>query len=339
MIVTVQSRQQVAEVQRELTARGLWIASVEDAPGGESHLVIAPFSAVVDPDELRRIPGVSAVAVPQAAWPLVRAMGPSLNVGGVVLSSQRPMVFAGPCSVESQDHIDSVAARLAGMGVAFLRGGAFKPRTSPYSFQGHGARALDWLRQAADRHGLRVVTEVMSEADAEAVAEHADVMQIGSRNMQNFALLRAVGKTGRPVLLKRGMAARIDEWLLAGEYLLSAGCQGVAFCERGVRGFDDSTRNLLDLGAVALLSHGERLAVVVDPSHATGRRDLIAPLVRAAVGAGAAGVMVEVHDAPGQALSDGAQALSTAELESLMKELRLGREPLPPVDREATVHA
>jgi 3-deoxy-7-phosphoheptulonate synthase len=201
-----------------------------------------------------------------------------------------------------------------------LRGGAFKPRTSPYSFAGHGEVALDWMRLAADAHGLGVVTEVMSEHDVEAVAGVADLMQLGSRNMQNFALLRAVGRANKPVLLKRGMAATIDDWLLAGEHLLSSGAAGVIFCERGIHGFDPSTRNLLDLGAVAVLACSLGLPVVVDPSHAAGRRDLVPPLSRAALAAGAHGLLVEMHPHAERARSDGPQALDAAALQRLAQE-------------------
>ena len=218
--------------------------------------------------------------------------------------------------------IDAIAARLAPLGVTFLRGGAFKPRSSPYNFQGHGDPALSWMRDAATKYGLRVVTEVLSEHDVTAVAELADLIQIGSRNMQNFALLKRVGHVGKPVLLKRAMSATIDEWLLAAEYLLHHGSSGVVLCERGIRGFDPSTRNLVDLTAVALLANVHRLPVIVDPSHGTGRRDLILPLARAALAAGAAGVMIETHDDPGRALSDGPQALRAEELQYVLQKLQ-----------------
>jgi 3-deoxy-7-phosphoheptulonate synthase len=230
--------------------------------------------------------------------------------------------LCGPCSVESEAHAREAARRLSELGVLFLRGGAFKPRTSPYAFQGHGEVALGWLRRAADEAKLGLVTEVMAERDVAVVAEHADLVQVGSRNMHDAALLKAVGRAGRPVLLKRGMAATVEEWLCAGEYLLASGAPAVLFCERGLRSFDPATRNLLDLGAVALLAHVHRLPVVVDPSHAAGRRDLVRPLGLAALAAGAAGLVIETHDRPGEALSDGPQALSTAGLAELISAAR-----------------
>jgi 3-deoxy-7-phosphoheptulonate synthase len=283
------------------------------------HYVVAAHSTVVEPAALQGIEGVAAVSIPVSAHPRVDAQGPVVTVSGYRIGGGQQTFMCGPCSVESSSQIADMAGRLSALGVAFLRGGAFKPRTSPYAFQGHGRDALRWLRRAADAYGLRVVTEAMSEGEATIVADHADLVQIGSRNMQNYSLLKAVGRTGRPVLLKRSMSGTIEEWLLSAEYLLVHGSGGVVFCERGIRGYDGGTRNLLDLGAVALLSEVHHLPVVVDPSHASGRRDLIAPLARAAIGAGAVGLMIETHDDPGAALSDGPQALHTDDLAKLLK--------------------
>jgi 3-deoxy-7-phosphoheptulonate synthase len=325
MLVSLRDDADPQAVRRELMARGLWIAAVlrgQGEGGRELHYRIAPHSAPFDPDELLRIAGVRSVAVASSEHPRMDAQGPRVEVAGVPIGGPERTLMCGPCSVESPEQIDAIAGRLAPLGVQFLRGGAFKPRTSPYSFQGHGNEALGWMRSAADRHGLRVVTEVLSEQDVGLVAEHADLLQIGSRNMQNFALLKRVGKTGRPVLLKRSMSATVEEWLLAGEHLLNHGAAAVVLCERGIRGFDDTTRNLLDLGAVALLANVHRMPVIVDPSHATGRRDLILPLARAAIAAGAAGVMIETHDDPGGALSDGPQALRGEELQAVVADLK-----------------
>ncbi len=327
MIVSLKQGADPSAVLGELARRGLWVSRVEHAVGsGALHYVIAPHSAAASADELCSIDGISAVTTARSAHPLVDRQGPSVAVGDRRIEAaprqgRAPVWMCGPCSVESEAHACEVAAGVAALGVGFLRGGAFKPRTSPYAFQGVGVEGLGWLRRAADAHGLKVVTEALGEADVPPVAEHADVIQVGSRNMHNYALLKAVGRARRPVLLKRGMAATVEEWLLAGEYLLSSGASGVVFCERGIRSFDETTRNLLDLGAVALLSHVMRLPVIVDPSHGAGRRDLIAPLARAALAAGAAGVMIETHEDPGRALSDGPQALALAELGSIVREL------------------
>jgi 3-deoxy-7-phosphoheptulonate synthase len=313
ILVTVDKGADREAVRRELVGRGLWVTAVQQ------HFLVEAHSAAVDPAELDRIEGVAAVAASASPHPRADAAGPTVDVSGLAVGVGQPAVWAcGPCCVESEGQVRELAARLAAGGVQLLRGGAWKPRTSPYAFAGHGLPALAWLRRAADDSGLRVVTEALSEAEAPRVAELADLVQVGSRNMQNFALLRAVGRTRRPVLLKRGMAATVEEWLLAGEHLLEHGAAGVIYCERGVRGFDPATRNLLDLGAVALLAHVHRLPVLVDPSHATGRRDLVAPLARAALAAGAAGLMIETHARPGEARSDGPQALVPDALLALM---------------------
>ncbi len=321
MIVSLKENADAAAVLRALTQRGLWVARVEHSAGKPAHYVIAPCSAGASPSELSSIEGVSSVSTDKPSFPLVERQGPAVDVAGAKVGGGAVALMCGPCSVESEDHVMRVADKIAPLGVTFLRGGAFKPRTSPYAFQGHGAPALKWLRRAADRAGMKVVTEALSEADVPLVAEHADLVQVGSRNMHNYALLKAIGRTGRPALLKRGMAATLDEWLLAGEYLLANGSRAVIFCERGIRSFDESTRNLLDLGAVALLAHVHKLPVVVDPSHGAGRRDLIAPLARAAVAAGAAGLMIETHEEPSRALSDGPQAVPLDDLPALVRGL------------------
>jgi 3-deoxy-7-phosphoheptulonate synthase len=320
MIVSLKEDADSGAVMRALVSRGLWVTQVERAAsGGPLHYVIAPHSAAASLSELASIDGISTVTTAKTPFPLVARQGASVDVAGVrVGAAERPAWMLGPCSVESEAQIGAIAERLAALGVAFLRGGAFKPRSSPYAFQGHGESALRWMRRAADAVGMKVVTEALGEHQVSLVAEHADLVQVGSRNMHNYALLKAIGQTGRPVLLKRGMAATIDEWLMAGEYLLAAGSSGVIFCERGIRSFDDSMRNTLDLGAVALLAHVLRLPVIVDPSHGAGRRDLLLPLSRAALAAGAAGLMIETHEEPARALSDGPQAVPLAELPALV---------------------
>ncbi len=328
MLVTVKAGADPARVRTELAARGLWVEPLIDATG-RTHFLIARHSAAVDAAGVAAIDGVDAVALAKEPNPLCARQGQGsepVRVGQVGFGrGAAPVLMAGPCSVESEVQVHAMAAQLAPLGARFLRGGAYKPRTSPYSFQGHGEPALRWLREAADAHGLLVVTEAMGAEEAALVARYADLVQIGSRNMHNYALLRVVAQAGKPVLLKRGMAATLEEWLGSAEYCLLHGAPQVIFCERGVRGFDDRTRNVLDLGAVALLAHVYGQPVIVDPSHGAGRRDLIAPLSRAALAAGAAGLMIETHDDPGRALSDGPQALTAAELAPLAAELGAGR--------------
>ncbi len=231
-------------------------------------------------------------------------------------------VIAGPCAVESQAQVQATADAVAAAGATILRGGAFKPRTSPKSFQGLGVEGLELLRDAGKRVGLPVVTEVLDPRDVELVSAHADALQVGSRNMQNFPLLREIGQTRHPVLIKRGAAATLKELLGAAEYILAGGNERVVLCERGLRGFDPSTRYLLDLGGVAALRTMTDLPIVVDPSHAAGRADLVPDLARAAVAVGADGLMIEVHPDPGVALSDGAQALTTEQFVGLMADVR-----------------
>jgi 3-deoxy-7-phosphoheptulonate synthase len=250
------------------------------------------------------------------------ARGSVTVAGRVRFGPGRFVVIAGPCAVESRAQIRATALAVAGAGAAMLRGGAFKPRTSPRSFQGLGDEGLDLLREAGREAGLPVVTEVLDPRDVDLVAAHADMLQIGSRNMQNFALLREVGRRRLPVLLKRGAAATLDELLGAAEYLLAEGNDQVVLCERGVRGFDPATRYLLDLAAVPALQQRTPLPVIVDPSHATGRRALVPAMARAALAAGADGLLVEVHPQPERALSDGPQALTPDDFRALMADLR-----------------
>jgi 3-deoxy-7-phosphoheptulonate synthase len=324
MIIQLAPDADTDQVKRALVAAGLWVTALHDGDRRVSHFSVSSASSAVEASALLRIPGVASVVAPASAHPRVDASGRAVAVRGVEVGGPAKIYMAGPCAVESEAQIDAVAARVAARGAQFLRGGAFKPRSSPYAFQGHGEVALRWMRRAAEANGLRVVTEALGEADVALVAEYADLIQVGSRNMQNFALLKSIGRTGRPAMLKRAMSATVEEWLLAGEYLLEHGAAGVVYCERGIRGFDHATRNLLDLGAVALLAHVHRLPVVVDPSHATGRRDLVLPLARAGLAAGAAGVMLETHDDPGRALSDGPQALLPAEFDAVMAALHAG---------------
>ncbi len=257
-------------------------------------------------------------------------------VGDVRFGDGSYPVIAGPCAVENETQTMRAAQIVADAGASMLRGGAFKPRTSPYSFQGLGEEGLRILQRAGRHVGLPTVTEVMEPGDVDLVARHVDMVQIGSRNMQNFPLLRAVGSSGTPVLLKRGLAATVDEWLLAAEYIIDAGNDQIVLCERGIRTFEPSTRNTLDVGAVAVAKQLSHLPVIVDPSHAAGRRDLIAPLALAGRAVGADGMMVEVHPDPDNALSDGPQQLDEAGFRHLMDTLAIGsrRGDIDRIDQE-----
>jgi 3-deoxy-7-phosphoheptulonate synthase len=244
-------------------------------------------------------------------------LAPGVDVGG-----RDVVIMAGPCSVESEEQIVTAARQVKAAGASCLRGGAFKPRSSPYSFQGLGEIGLEYLVTARRETGLAIVTEAMDEAGAELVAEHADCIQIGARNMQNYSLLKFVGTLGKPVLLKRGLAATINDLLLSAEYVLASGNDQVILCERGVRTFDPATRNMFDLTAIPIVQQLSHLPIVADPSHGTGIRDLVIPMARAAVAAGANGILVEVHPNPERALSDGAQSLYPEQFAQLVGELR-----------------
>ncbi len=242
-------------------------------------------------------------------------------VKGCAIGGEEIAVIAGPCAVESEDLLKETAFKVRASGAAMLRGGAFKPRTSPYSFQGLGEQGLKILARVGEDMNMPVVTEVMNPEDIPLVAEYADILQVGARNMQNFSLLRKLGKVDRPVILKRGMAATIEEWLLAAEYVLAEGNPRVILCERGIRSSETWTRNTLDLAAVALAKNLSHLPVMVDPSHGTGVRELVSPMACAAIASGADGIMVEVHPHPEKALSDGDQSLTPRGFSQLMREV------------------
>lgn len=246
-----------------------------------------------------------------------------VRVGNVAIGGGASVVIAGPCSVESREQMLATAEGVKAAGATMLRGGAYKPRTSPYDFQGLGLEALLILREVSERTGLPVVSEVMSTEDIDVVSEHVDMLQVGARNMQNFALLRRLGMVRRPVLLKRNPAATVKEWLLAAEYILAGGNDQVVLCERGIRSYDPELRNTFDIGGMVLAKTMTHLPVIADPSHATGRRDLIPALSRAALAAGADGLIVEVHPQPEQALSDGAQSLTLQGFAAMMQNLPL----------------
>ncbi|WP_051670826.1 3-deoxy-7-phosphoheptulonate synthase [Bryobacter aggregatus] len=241
-----------------------------------------------------------------------------VRVGEIAFGDGSFPVIAGPCSVESEEQLMACAEVIAESGGALLRGGAFKPRTSPYEFQGLGEEGLRLLVLARERFGLGVVTEVMAESEIAMVASYADLLQVGARNMQNYPLLRALGKCGKPVLLKRGLSATLKEWMMAAEYILANGNPDVILCERGIRSFDSHTRNVLDIASVPAMQEMTHLPVVVDPSHATGRRSLIAPLAKASLAVGADGLLVECHPNPDKAWSDGAQSLDLNQFRDMM---------------------
>lgn len=249
--------------------------------------------------------------------------GTVIDVKGEKIGGAGVVIIAGPCSVESEEQIFAIAERISKVGARFLRGGAFKPRSSPYSFQGLGELGLKFLREAADKYNLRVVTEVMDKSHLSLGETYADILQVGARNMQNFTFLKELGKASKPILLKRGMAATIEEWLMSAEYILSGGNQNVILCERGIRTFETATRNTLDISAIPVIKRKSHLPIIADPSHAIGIRDKVVPMARACVAAGADGIMVEVHNDPDHALSDGAQSLFPDQFDQMMKEVRL----------------
>lgn len=246
-----------------------------------------------------------------------------IKIKNVTIGSDEIAVMAGPCAVESEKQIFTLAEIVAKAGAKILRGGAFKPRSSPYSFQGMGEEGLKLLRKAADEFGLIVITEVMENAQIKLIEEYTDIFQVGARNMQNFALIKELGKSSTPVMLKRGLSATIEEWLMSAEYILSNGNKNVMVCERGIRTFETYTRNTFDLSSIPVVKKKSHLPIIADPSHAVGLRDKVLPMARAAVAAGADGIMVEVHNEPEKALSDGPQALLPEQFTELMKQARL----------------
>jgi 3-deoxy-7-phosphoheptulonate synthase len=296
---------------------------------GVRHTLLGAVGAKTDIDlgMLEVMDGVAEVIRISAPYKLAsrawRPQGTVVHVGKVPVGGERVAIMAGPCSVENHDQIHRIAELVAAAGAQVIRGGAFKPRSSPYSFQGLGEEGLRLLREAADRNGLLVVSEVMDTSQVDLVARYADILQVGARNMQNFFLLRELGKIQKPVLLKRGISATIEEWLLSAEYILSGGNYQVILCERGIRTFENYTRNTLDISAIPVIHKLSHLPILADPSHGTGRRDKVAPMARAAVAAGADGLLIEVHHDPDRALSDGAQSLTPEQFRELMGQLRI----------------
>lgn len=298
-----------------------------EIPGAQRTAIgITGNQGRIDPDLFLSMMGVQDAVPVSKPYKLVsrevKAEDSEISVGGDIVGGEELTIIAGPCSVESRSQILEVAQELKEMGVSFLRGGAFKPRTSPYSFQGLKLEGLEYLREAAQQTGMHIVTEAKDTATLPAILETADIVQIGARNMYNFSLLESVGEARKPVLLKRSFSATVEELLMSAEYIASKGNYQIILCERGIRTFETSTRNTLDLNAVPVLKRLSHLPVLVDPSHGTGAWDLVAPMSKAAIVAGADGLIIEVHPDPGAALSDGFQSLRPDKFKALFEEIR-----------------
>ncbi len=318
------SAKDIKHIEKKLVEHGV---SVHISKGAERTIIGAiGEESVIAELPLEAMPGVEKVMPILKPYKLVsrefRKEDSVVKVGREKIGGRRICVMAGPCAVEGRRRLLSLAFDVKKAGANFIRGGAFKPRTSPYTFQGLGEEGLKYLAEARDKTGMPVVTELMDPRDTELVVKYADVIQIGARNMQNFRLLKEVGATRTPVLLKRGLSATVKEFLMSAEYIMSQGNHDVIFCERGIRTFETCTRNTLDLSAVPVLKKESHLPVVVDPSHGVGRWDLVAPMAMAAVAAGADGLMIEVHARPEEALSDGEQSLKPKVFAGLMKDLK-----------------
>ena len=319
------TEKQIEDVIRVLQEHGFDI----HRSTGIEHTVLGAIGVHPEYDhrQIEVLPGVAEVIRITEPFKLAsrafKREGSVYSVGGVVIGGNDVVVIAGPCSVESEKQIFTIAQKVSAAGAKILRGGAYKPRTSPYSFQGMGVEGLKLLRAAADEYGLMVITEVMDRSQIDEVEKYCDILQIGARNMQNFTFLKDLGKASKPVMLKRGLAATIEEWLMAAEYILSGGNQQVILCERGIRTFETATRNTMDISAIPVVKKKSHLPIFADPSHGVGIRDKVIPMARAAVAAGADGIMVEVHQDPDHALSDGAQSLCPEQFTQMMKETRL----------------
>jgi 3-deoxy-7-phosphoheptulonate synthase len=328
MVVVMEERAtetQIQAVVAQLTEMGF---DVHRSTGATRTVIGAVGGGTGDPQLLEVQEGVHEVLRITEPYKLAsRTFKPENSIitidEDVRIGGDEVVVMAGPCSAETEEQVETTAAAVKRAGAKVLRGGAFKPRSSPYSFQGLGESGLRMLRGAADRHGLKLVTEVMEIAQIELIDRYAHIFQVGARNMQNYSLLRELGHTRKPVLLKRGISATIEEWLLSAEYVLAGGNMGVMLCERGIRTFESYTRNTLDISAIPVVQKLSHLPVIVDPSHGTGRRDKVAPMARAAVAAGADGLIIEVHNDPDHARSDGAQSMFPTQFEHLMAELRI----------------
>ncbi len=321
------TEEDIRRIVKKLESRGL---DVNISKGTERTVigVIGDTSKISEEEEnaIRVMPGIEDVVRILKPYKLAsrdfKAEDTTIDIRGNVIGGKKIQVIAGPCAVESKTMIINIAEKVKEAGASFLRGGAFKPRTSPYSFQGLGEEGLKYLAEARDKTGLPVVTELMDPRDIEVVLKYADIVQIGARNMQNFRLLLEVGACDKPILLKRGFSSTIKEWLMAAEYIMSKGNQKIILCERGVRTFETATRYTLDLSAIPVLKQLTHLPVVVDPSHGVGKWDLVAPMSKASIAAGTDGLLIEVHINPEEALSDGEQSLRPDYFKKLMNELK-----------------
>ena len=326
MIVAMQETASEEQIQQVIEHLGFAVHRTT----GVRQSILAAVGARIDFDtrNLEVLPGVQEVHRISAPYKLVgRTFRPEGTVvkfaNGLAIGNAEVVVMAGPCSVESREQLFTVAEQIANAGARVLRGGAFKPRSSPYSFQGLGLEALKLLREAGDKFGMLVISEVMEISQIEMMLPYVDILQVGARNMQNFNLLRELGKVKKPVLLKRGIAATLEELLLSGEYIMAGGNYDLILCERGIRTFETYTRNTMDISAIPIVKKLSHLPMTADPSHGTGRRDKVAPMARASVAAGADALLIEVHHDPDKALSDGGQSLFPQQFAKLMDELRM----------------
>jgi len=326
MLIVMRQGASAVEVEGVVNAVESHGLKAHAIPGAQRTAIgITGNKGALEPVAFESLPGVLEVIRVSHAYKLVsREVKPEdtiVNIGGVLVGGHELVVVAGPCAVETHEQTLTIARRVKAAGARLLRGGAFKPRTSPYSFQGLGQQGLEILAEARAATGLPIVTEAVDEQSLDLVERYADAIQIGARNMQNFSLLRRAGRAKKPVILKRGMSATLEEFLMSAEYILSEGNYQVVLCERGVRTFSDFSRNTLDLAVVPAVKQLSHLPILVDPSHGTGRRDKVAPLSRASAAVGADGLMIEVHNDPDRALSDGAQSLTPEMFEQLMRDL------------------
>ncbi|MEP7271470.1 MAG: 3-deoxy-7-phosphoheptulonate synthase [Acidobacteriota bacterium] len=327
MIVVMEEHASEEDITRVVDRLVNWGFDIHRSTGARYTILGAVGAQITDTRDIELLEGVHEVVRISSPFKLAsRAFKPEgtrIRVGDTTIGGDEVILMAGPCTVESREQVETIAAAISSLNVRVMRGGAFKPRTSPYSFQGLGEEGLRFLREAADRHGMLTVSEIMESSQIPMFMRYVDILQVGARNMQNFNLLKDLAKLNKPVLLKRGPAATIEETLLSAEYLMAGGNHEVIICERGIRTFETYTRNTLDISAIPVIKKLSHLPVIVDPSHGTGRRDKVPPMARAAVAAGADGLLIEVHHDPERALCDGAQSLWPEQFAKLLDQLRL----------------